>query len=320
MTIAILDARELQNVIVYQGADLLGHLSLRAQNAASAAEASATFAESVAGPTYASTAAGLSATTDGQSFAVNNGDGTVTIYLNDGGSAVAQRTLFTTVFAASPGGAGAIGTTGGRTVQEFIDAPILNTDLERVDGPAGAPTATASGAGVLTGSYSYRVTFYTAAGETDPSQSSNTVTASSNSIAVSNIPVSGLAGVIGRRLYRVKAGAIDETLVYLVATIPNNTQTTFADNAPDGSLGSIAPYFNTTGGNVTINGEHFIKSSRSSLSIGYNSGQAGYASTYVGTAAGQNVTTGFRLTGFGVEALKGVTDGYEMSVEQCLWL
>jgi len=49
--------------------------------------------------TYASTAAGLAATTSGQSFAVNPGTGVVTIYLNSAGSAVAQRTIATTAYA-----------------------------------------------------------------------------------------------------------------------------------------------------------------------------------------------------------------------------
>lgn len=69
--------------------------------AANAASASAAFAESMVGPTYASTAAGLAATTDGQGFAVDNGDGTVTVYLNSAGVAVSQRTLATTAALAS---------------------------------------------------------------------------------------------------------------------------------------------------------------------------------------------------------------------------
>lgn len=73
------------------------------------AAASAALAESVAGPTYPDTTEGLADTVDGQAFAVDNGDGTVTIYLNDGGVAVEQRTLFTTAYAASSAGAGAIG-------------------------------------------------------------------------------------------------------------------------------------------------------------------------------------------------------------------
>jgi len=83
-------------------------IAATSENVASAA-ISAALAESVSGPTYASTAAGLAATASGGYFAVDNGDGTVTIYLNDAGTAVAQRTLATTAALAGTGGAGIIG-------------------------------------------------------------------------------------------------------------------------------------------------------------------------------------------------------------------
>jgi len=70
--------------------------------------ASAT-AEAAAGPTYASTAAGLAATASGEGFAVDNGDGTVTVYLNNAGVAVAQRTLATTAALAASGGSALVG-------------------------------------------------------------------------------------------------------------------------------------------------------------------------------------------------------------------
>lgn len=62
------------------------------------AAASVSSAEAIIGPTYTSIAAGLAATTNGQSFAVDNGDGTVTIYRNNAGSAVAQRNLATVAY------------------------------------------------------------------------------------------------------------------------------------------------------------------------------------------------------------------------------
>src|SRR3546814_10696456 len=72
-------------------------LSLAAKNSAAASAAAAALSEatdeSAAGPTYPDTAAVLAATADGQAFTVDNGDGTVTLYLNDDGSAVEQRTL-----------------------------------------------------------------------------------------------------------------------------------------------------------------------------------------------------------------------------------
>ncbi len=67
------------------------------QAAADAAISAAT-AEAAAGPSYASTAAGLAATTSGEAFAVDAGDGTVTVYLNSAGVAVAQRNLATVAY------------------------------------------------------------------------------------------------------------------------------------------------------------------------------------------------------------------------------
>lgn len=96
--------------------------------ASESAAASAALAESASGPTYASVAAGEAATTVGHSFAVSNGDGTVTVYLRTSGGSTAQRTLATTAALASTDpakpGAGIIGYIAaadgaiGRTLQD----------------------------------------------------------------------------------------------------------------------------------------------------------------------------------------------------------
>lgn len=85
-----------------------------------AAVLAASTAEAAAGPTYASTVAGLAATVSGESFAVDNGDGTVSVYLNNAGSALLQRTLATTAALAGANGAGLIGLAQGGTVQKAI--------------------------------------------------------------------------------------------------------------------------------------------------------------------------------------------------------
>lgn len=84
-------------------------------------QASAAYAEAMNGPTYSTVASGLAATSNGQGFAVDNGDGTVTVYLNVAGAAVSQRTLATKDFLASLLGAGAIGLASGGKVQDAID-------------------------------------------------------------------------------------------------------------------------------------------------------------------------------------------------------
>lgn len=91
-----------------------------AEQARDEAVAAAATAESAAGPNYPDTATGLAATTDGEAFAVDNGDGTVTVYLNDGGVAVEQRTLATTDFLSSPNGAESVGTEQGGTLQDAV--------------------------------------------------------------------------------------------------------------------------------------------------------------------------------------------------------
>lgn len=83
------------------GAGLLEPLIAQTAVYRDAAAVSAAVALSAAGPNYASTAAGLAATAEGGSFAVDNGDGTVTVYREVSGSAVAQRTLATTAFIAN---------------------------------------------------------------------------------------------------------------------------------------------------------------------------------------------------------------------------
>src|SRR3546814_20405601 len=67
-----------------------------ASSSADAAALSEATAESAAGPTYPDTSAGLAATTHGQSSAVDNGAGTVTLSLHDSLLAVAPPQLATT--------------------------------------------------------------------------------------------------------------------------------------------------------------------------------------------------------------------------------
>jgi len=112
----------------------LGENTAAAAASAARAAASAANAEAFTGPTYTSTALGLAGTVSGDYFAVN-ASGVVTIYLNDSGSAVAQRAVATTAALAATTGAALIGKTGSGTVQDFIDDELDS----RVPGVAGQP-------------------------------------------------------------------------------------------------------------------------------------------------------------------------------------
>jgi hypothetical protein len=129
----------------------------------------------------------------------------------------------------------------------------------RPDLTAAVTAAALAGAGagnVNNGAHSYLVTFVTAQGETDIDgedlgQVSVTVAAlgTNGQVALSAIPV-GSSFVTARKIYRTKAGA-DPNFVanyFLLATIANNSATTYTDNTADASLDTAhpAPTSNTT--------------------------------------------------------------------------
>lgn len=89
MTVAIIDARERQYVVLAQGAEIVGPLAQQATSAAARAELAEIGAVAANGGFYATTAAGIAATNDGEFFTVP-GDGTNTyavLYRNDSGTA-----------------------------------------------------------------------------------------------------------------------------------------------------------------------------------------------------------------------------------------
>jgi len=124
----------------------------------------------------------------------------------------------------------------------------------RLDDSDGEPAPTAptvalagGGAGNLDNAvYSYKVTFVTSDGETEGGTASDNVTVSDNSsdgqVSITDIPVGGSA-VTSRKIYRTEGGG---STYKLLATILNNTTTSYTDNIADGSLGASAPTSNTT--------------------------------------------------------------------------
>lgn len=97
--------------------------------------------------------------------------------------------------------------------------------------PPTACTATLNAtAGNVTGTnFKYKITFVTAKGETNLGTESNTIaSASSQRIDLTNIPV-GNSKVTSRKIYRVSAAQGNFWYV-LIATLANNTDTTYQDN------------------------------------------------------------------------------------------
>ena len=113
--------------------------------------------------------------------------------------------------------------------------------------PTAALVSPAAAGNVDNGAHRYLVTYVTADGETQAGIVSSAVTVADKTIngkvLVSGIPLGG-SSVTARKLYRtVAAGAT----YLLLATIADNTTTTYTDNIADSALGAGAPTTNTTG-------------------------------------------------------------------------
>lgn len=104
----------------------------------------------------------------------------------------------------------------------------------------------AAAGNVNTGVHRYLCTFVTSAGETQAGDISAAVTvvdsAINGKVSLTAIPLGGGA-VTTRKLYRTVAGG---SQYLLLATLADNTTTTYTDNIADASLGAEAPSVNTT--------------------------------------------------------------------------
>jgi len=101
---------------------------------------------------------------------------------------------------------------------------------------ASATTST----GVLTGDYRYKVTYINSASvEGDVGTSTVTITATNAKLILTGIPTAPQShGVGSRYIYRTAAGG---STFKRIATIADNTTTSYVDNTSDASLGATAP-------------------------------------------------------------------------------
>lgn len=116
---------------------------------------------------------------------------------------------------------------------------------EKAPGAASCALAGAGAGNVDNGVHRYKVTFVTAGGETEAGTASSGVTVADKTadgkVALSSIPT-GSAFVTARKIYRTVAGG---SVYKLLATISDNTTTTYTDNTADASLTTTAPTTNS---------------------------------------------------------------------------
>ena len=98
-----------------------------------------------------------------------------------------------------------------------------------------ATVATAATGTALSGAYQYKVTYLNSGTvESDAGPATATFTAASENAALTSIPVAPQSwGVASRRIYRTKDGG---TTFYRIATISDNTTTTYEDGQGDDTL------------------------------------------------------------------------------------
>lgn len=124
--------------------------------------------------------------------------------------------------------------------------------IERIPDPATAPTA-ASGAGTLSGTFVFAVSYVNSRGETGIGPQSNALVLSSQGAALSAIPVApAQTGITwtARNIYRKRTDSGDG-LWHLIATINDNVATTLAANSA--ADGGQPPTGMATGTTVLVN-------------------------------------------------------------------
>lgn len=113
--------------------------------------------------------------------------------------------------------------------------------------PSAALASPVAPGNVDNGAHRYLCTYVTADGETQAGVVSSAVAVADKTVngqvALTNIPLGG-ASVTSRKIYRTAA---DGSTYMLLATIADNTTTTYTDNIADSALGAGAPTTNTTG-------------------------------------------------------------------------
>lgn len=121
-----------------------------------------------------------------------------------------------------------------------------------VDRPSSVPTLAQGTAGSLgVGLYSYKITYTSAFGETEPSDASANFATGNGGILLTNIPISLNPETHHRKIYRTTSGGS----VYLfVAELFENTTTIYQDHIADGSIGPAVVPYNTAMSLEIVNG------------------------------------------------------------------
>jgi len=173
------------------------------------------------------------------------------------------------------------------------------------------------GAGNLSnGTYRYRIQFITATEQTNLGSYSYLLTVVDNSTdgqVEVDLEVSPNEAVVARKIYRTKVGG-SSTYFYPIATISDNTTTSYIDNIPDTSLTGDRYNLidNTTSSSIFVDSNRVLLLGQFNTLMGIGAGSlitTGSYNTLLGRDAGKVITTGSQNFGLGNAPLASLTSG-----------
>lgn len=184
----------------------------------------------------------------------------------------------------------------GTTSNDIISSDI-GFNIYPVPDPTTPTGVVSAGGSVESGFHIYNVSYTTAIGETH-TKSSATINVTGGNTVTLTIPVSTDPRVTGRKIYRNKAGGA-AWVDYLLATIADNTTTTYVDTVSDTTLtGTSGVGFyrpNTTTKNITVGGVKALTLDTKGTIVGISAGDAITSSgscVLVGYLAGLRLISG----------------------------
>lgn len=234
-------------------------------------------------------------------------DYAVTFVTASGETTASQVATVTTGVTAAPGTYPAASATNGGSVDpgphqygvtfvttagETPSGPVVSISLGGIDPPATYPSGALQAGGNLGhGSYYYAITFVTALGETTAGPWVRYDTDSRRTLQLSAIP-SGPTGTTARRIYRSAVNKPpDVQALKFLATIADNTTSTYTDSAADSTLGSDAPASNTTVANAAALAAIPLGGANVTARKVYRTVAGGTTLKYVATIADNSTTT-----------------------------
>ena len=191
-------------------------------------------------------------------------------------------------------------------VKGLTQASGIKTDMGLDLNPVLKPTfvngnlaLAAGGSNLGVGVYIYSLTYITALGETDVSGDATITTDASNRKVTITLPTSTDPRVTGRRIYRSYVGQ-PTYASKVIATIADNTTTTYLDDIADVSMTGATAYYrsNNTSSFITVNGSQI-----------FNVTANGNANTFFGYRVGNNTLTQGRNIGYGSYVMSALTTG-----------